>query len=162
MEKEKAKRYAASVLSSRMYTCKEVVDRLVRKGFDTELAEEVVGEFCAAGVLDDAEYARCYVHDAINIGMKGEYRIKQELLRKGVAGSVIDKALAEFEDDTEKQLEEYVQLRFGNTVFTDRRDIEKAKAHLARRGYSYTDIRRCFENLDIRVQKPDDDRGDWD
>ena len=42
MEKEKAKRYAASVLSSRMYTCKEVVDRIVRKGFDTELAEDVV------------------------------------------------------------------------------------------------------------------------
>lgn len=144
-----------------MYTCKEVCDKLVRKGFEEELAEEVVAEFCAAGILDDAEYARCYVHDAVNVGMKGEYRIKHELLRKGIASSVAEKALAAFGEDVEQQLEEYVKMRFGNTVFTDRREIEKAKAHLVRRGYSYSDIRRCFENLDIRVQTPEEYRGDW-
>ncbi len=161
MERERGKKLAASYLSSRMHTCKETVDFLIRKGIDEETAEDVVGEFCAAGILDDADYARCYVHDAVNINAKGEYRIKQELLRKGVAGSVIDKALAEFREEAGDRLEEYVRRRYGDTVFTDRREIEKAKAHLARRGYGFDDIRRCFDKLDIRVQKENYDGDDW-
>ena len=157
MEFDKAKKFAAYLLSSKTYTCKEMYQKLIIKKFDSEVAEQIVSKLCEAGVLNDEEYAKMYVHDAVNIHMKGAFRIRQELLKKGVASSLIDKALGEFDDDVEEQLNEYVKLRFLDKVFEDYRDIEKAKSHLLRRGYGLSEINKCFNRLGIRIS-----RGDWD
>lgn len=156
MEFERAKKYAAHLIAAKMYTCREIYQKLLRKGFDEETAEKTVDEFCRAGILCDAQYAEMYIHDAVNINMKGMYRIKQELLKKGIASSIIDKAIRNSEEDTYGQLLEYARMRFGDVQFSDRRELEKAKAHLLRRGYSYSEIKECFEELDIKV-----DRGEW-
>lgn len=127
------------------------------KNFDEEIAEQTVSQFCEAGILNDEEFARMYVHDALNIHMKGAFRIRQELLKKGVASSIIDKALDGFDENEKNQLKEYVELRFADKVFTEYREIEKAKAHLLRRGYGISEINKCFNELGIKVN-----RGDWD
>ncbi len=152
-----AKKIAAKIISLKMHTCREVYQRLLRKGCDEQTAEEAVAEFCRAGILNDAEYAKAYIHDNTVIGLKGMYRIKQELLAKGVAASVIDKAAMEADIDIEEQLKSYVELRFADRVFENYKDIEKAKAHLMRRGYSISDINRCFKELNISVSRGDGD-----
>lgn len=150
-----AKKLAAKIVSYKMYTCSEVHRRLVQKGCDDELAQQTVAEFCKAGILDDEEYAKMYIHDAAKLALKGMYRIKQELIAKGVAPSVIERAAASVDTDTEQQLRDYVCLRFGDRVFSDRREIEKAKAHLARRGFGISEINRCFKELNINVSRGD-------
>lgn len=157
MNKERAISFAGHLLAAKMYTCDEIYKRLLRKDCDEEIAEEVVAEFCKAGVLDDCRYAEMYVHDAVNIHAKGFYRIKQELLRKGIASSVVEKAFEGMEEDCEEGLTEYVRMRFGDKQFNDMRELEKAKAHLLRRGYSFSEINRCFRALDIRITGGDTD-----
>ncbi len=157
MDIEVAKRMAAKLISYKMYTCNEVFKRLVQKGCDGETAELVVAEFCKAGILNDEEYAKMYIHDATLISLKGMFRIKQELLAKGIAASVVERAIAECEIDTESQLESYVELRFGDKSFSDYKDIEKAKAHLARRGFSIPDINRVFKKLNITIKRGEED-----
>ncbi len=149
---DKAKKIAAKLISFKMYTCKEILQKLVQKGISQDTAEIVVGEFCKAGILDDAEYAKAYVHDGIYVHMKGIYRIKQELIQKGVASAIIQKAIQEAEVDTEDRLAEYVRLRFGEKEFSDWKELEKAKAHLVRRGFGIYDINKCFDNLGIKVK----------
>ncbi len=157
MEKEKAKKIAAKLLSYRMYTCKEVFTRLLQKGISERVAEEVVGEFSEAGILDDEEYAKMYIHDAICVNMKGLFRIKQELYKKGVAASIVEKAAQTMEVDQSAQLREYIELRFGDKVFGDRKELEKAKAHLVRRGFGIYEINKCFDELGIKVNGEGDD-----
>ncbi len=157
MNLEKAKKHALHLLSSKMYTCREVFQRLVAKGFSEDIAEQTVETFCNAGILNDEQYAQFYIHDAANINLKGMFRIRQELLKKGIAASVIDRAVQNADIDTADRLCEYVKLRFADKVFSDRRDLEKAKAHLLRKGYSYSEINNCFDLLDIKVNG-----GDWD
>ncbi len=152
MEFDKAKKITANLISFKMYTCKEILQKLMQKGISQEVAEAVVGEFCKAGILDDAEYAKAYIHDGIYVHMKGMYRIKQELIQKGVASSIIEKAIQDSEIDTEDSLAEYVRLRFGDKEFSDRKELEKAKAHLVRRGFGIYDINKCFDNLGIKVR----------
>lgn len=152
MELEKAKKIAASLLSYKSYTCQEIYQRLVRKGIDGEVAELTVAEFAKAGILNDEEYAKMYIHDALVLGMKGLFRIKQELRAKGVALSVIDRAAENSDVDTDNLLESYVRIRFGDKEFSDRRELEKAKAHLARRGFGLPEINRCFKKLNITVR----------
>ncbi len=155
MDIASAKKIAAKMISFKMYSCNEVYRRLITKGCDEEIAEGVVAEFASAGILNDMEYAKAYIHDAMVIGLKGMFRIRQELLSKGVAPSVIDKAAAETEIDADEQLRTYAELRFGDRVFEDYKDIEKAKAHLMRRGYGISDINRCFKELGITVKRGD-------
>lgn len=155
MELERAKNIAAKFLSYRMYTCNEIYCKLLQKGICEETAEITVTEFCKAGILDDGEYARAYIHDGVFVHMKGLYRIRQELLQKGVASKTIEKAMRETETDTEAQLREYAELRFLGKEFSDRKELEKAKAHLVRRGFGISEINRCFDELGIKVKKGD-------
>lgn len=149
MDIDKAKKTVANLVSYKMYPAGEVYRKLLEKGASKEVAEEAVSEFIKAGILDDCEYARLYIHDALVIGYKGMFRIKQELLKKGISSSVIERAISENEIDTEKQLESYVMLKYGESEFSSFSEIEKAKAHLMRRGYSIAEINRCFKKLKL-------------
>ena len=157
MEVEKAKKVVAKLLSKKMYTCDEIYKRLIHKGFSKEISEIIVGEFSKVGILNDEEYARLYIHDAVCVNMKGIHRAKQELLLKGVALSLIERVEQEAEIDQSEQLERYVELRFGDRVFEDWKEIEKAKAHLVRRGFGIYDINKCFDKLGIKVMRGDRD-----
>ena len=141
---KKARNAAAGFLLYKMYTCREIYDRLRRKGFEKELAEQVVAEFVKAGYLDDRRYAQMYVEDEAKLAAKGKFRIRQELLRKGVASSIIDEVMDDAEFDTEACLREYISQRNLCDNIHSRKDLERLKARLARRGYSLSEINRCL------------------
>lgn len=144
---EKAKKIALNMLSSRMYTCKEMSDRLMRRGFNAETIEEVIGEISAVGLLDDREYAKLYLHDGISLNSKGIFRIKQELMKKGIARSIIDEAVDECEVSTKENLFKYAEERINLRPITTRHDLERFKAQLARRGYSPSEIYECLNQF---------------
>lgn len=143
---QRAQNTAAAILGRKMYTCRELYDRLCRKGFEKEIASMTVESFIRAGYLDDRRFARLYVEDAVRLGAKGAFRIRQELLQKGVSGQIIDEALESCEADTGEALKEYVKQRQLFSGIHSRRDLEKAKARLARRGYSLREINRCLDD----------------
>lgn len=150
---EKAKKLAAGYVSARMYTCREIEDRLRRKGIDKEIAERVVCDFLSAGILDDRLYAEAYVSEATRLGGKGAYRIRQELYAKGVARDIIDDAIEGIEEDTFEVLCEYVDSRNLCAGITTRRDLEKLKARLARRGFSSSEIRECLNRYKFELEE---------
>ena len=151
-EYDRAKRAAASLVSSRMYTCREVEERLRRKKISRDVAEQVVSDFVAAGILNDAEYARAYTQDAVRLGFKGVYRIQQELYAKGVARSFVGRACEEFKGETYDALCQYVDDRNLCEGIETYKDYEKLKAKLIRRGYSSSEIRKCLDRYDLKLK----------
>lgn len=137
------------LLSSRMYTSREIYDRLRRKGYDDETAEGVVTRLLEEGALDDERYAEFYVADSVNLEKKGEYRIRRELLGKGVAASLVDRAFRKADVDFEAALREFAEERLRVTDISNYKDLERFKAMLARRGYSPDEIRRVLEDYDF-------------
>lgn len=149
---EKAKKFAAGYIAARMYTCREIEDRLCRKGIEKEVAAQLVSEFVSAGILDDRQYAKAYVSEAVNLGGKGVYRIKQELYKKGVARGIIDEACEGIEEETFSAICEYVESRKLYEGITSRRELEKLKARLARRGFSPYEIRECLSKYEFEFE----------
>ena len=145
----KGKHLAMRFLASRMYTSREIYDRLRRKGYDEETAESIVGGLISEKLLDDKHYADCYIADSVNLSAKGEYRIRQELLRKGVAASLIDRAFDDADVDFDAALREYVKERLRVTEITDYKSLMKFKAALARRGFSPSGIRRVLDEFEF-------------
>ena len=153
MTLDRAKTYAMNALASRMYTAKEMRDKLVRKGVDIEAIDEIIAALTAEKFINDELYAESYVIDGVNLKGKGLYRIRQELRVKGVAAGVIEDAVKRAEEniDTGESLRAVVEQRLGDTKFHSYKELEKFKAKLMYRGYSIGEIRECFEEMGIKV-----------
>lgn len=141
-ERERAIKIVSSSLARRMHTCRELSDKLKSKRFSDSVIDEVLDEFIRNDIIDDRNFADVYIIDAALINYKGEFRIRQELMRKGVARSVIDAAFAESKVDFEKALCDYLKLKLRGEEVGDYAAREKLKRHLAGRGYSLGEIQR--------------------
>ncbi len=93
-----------------------------------------------------------YVSDAVSLGVKGVYRIKQELYKKHIARSIIDEVCANLEEETADALREYVESRRLYEGITSRHELEKLKARLARRGFSLREINECLSNYKFKFE----------
>ena len=148
---EKAKKIAAAYIGARMYTCHEIEERLLRKNIEKSVAQKVVSDFIEAGILNDREYAKAYAEEGVKLKCKGPYRIKQELYLKGVAQGIIDEALKEFEDDPYEALKEFTEMHKLLSENMTRKEADRVKARLARRGYSMNDINKCFDEFGVKI-----------
>ncbi len=147
----RAQNAAVAMLGRKMLTCRELHDRLCRKGYDKEIAEKVVEQFLSVGYLDDCRYVELYLADSVNLSAKGIYRIRQELLRKGVSASVIDAVLKDADVDTKGALMQYIEERQLLKAVHSRKDLEKLTARLVRRGYSLSEIRDCLDQAEFEI-----------
>lgn len=145
----RGKRLAIRFLTAKMYTAREIFDKLKRKGYSEEISERIISELMQESLLDDEKYAEYYILDSVNIGSKGMYRIRQELMRKGVARTIIDRAINEAEVDTTDVLREFVSQKLSVTEITTRKEFEKFRAMLARRGYSLGEIKDVLSEFEF-------------
>ncbi len=152
----RAQNTAMGMLGRRMLTCRELYDRLLKKGYETEVAETVVEQFLSVGYLDDRRYAELYLTDSVNLAAKGLYRIKRELLQKGISGTVLDEVLENTEVDTKEALMKYLEERNLLRDVHSRKDLERLKARLVRRGYSLSEIRECLEKMDFTITEEEE------
>ena len=122
----------------------EMRELLAERGVDSEQIERVVDELLATGGLDDAEFARRYTEDKRLLSNWGSGRIRRVLRDRGIAGNLIEAALAGGEDS---ELERAVAA-LGSRSFDLSQERERAKAlgFLSRRGFeaeiAYAAIRR--------------------
>lgn len=84
---------AYRLLGHRARSRHELRSRLLRKGHADEHIEAVLDTLAGDGLLDDAEFARCYVADKRGLSGWGAQRIRRGLVALGVAADVIDAAL---------------------------------------------------------------------
>lgn len=144
----KAKRYAAGLLSRRMYSESEMTGKLKQKGFGDDTVKAVIVEFIKLKYIDDTEYAKLYFADNININAKGIYRIGMELVQKGISRDIIDEVSAEFENEVYSKLKEYTIMKIQGRFPEEYKEQEKLKAHLLRRGYSLGDIKMVLAEIE--------------
>ena len=126
--------------------------KLIRAGFPDETAEEAVREMENAGYVDDRRYADNYIR--YHLKEHGVARIRMELLRKGVASSLIEETLAALEEDgsvrdqEREQILRLMEKRHYDPQTADRDESRKMAAYLMRRGYSSEMIRSMMRGGD--------------
>lgn len=142
--KEKALR----LLSGRLMSRKELVDKLTARPRDKEkepipeeLAEEAANRLEELGYLNDAEYARTVARHYAAKGY-GERKLRDELWKRGVPREYWEQALEEVQDPTDA-MDAFIRRKLmGRTA--DRETLGKLSAALARRGYRWEDIRAAL------------------
>jgi regulatory protein len=128
-------------------TPKVLMEKLRKKGYASEIAEEAVSFLVEKGYIRENEDA---VQFAENLAIKkgyGKKRIQQELFRKGFSEDVIREALAFDDFDFSEACAKRIRSMGGNEIFETTEKRSKAVASLLRYGFSYEDIREASNLL---------------
>ncbi len=124
-----------------------------RRGAPASVAAEVLADLTARGYLDDAAFARHWVATRSARGY-GSARLRAELRARGVAGSLVDAALAAQGDDELERARAVARRRLPALQRADRtRAAARLRDHLVRRGYSAAIVSRVVrESLGLQLE----------
>jgi len=140
-----ARQYAFLLLSYRARTTTELRQRLTRKGFSPDIVSHTLQRLGELKMIDDAGYARQFVQDRVSIGHKGKWRVRGELLKRGVAREHIEEALAAAPDETAAAREVAEKYLSRNKRLEPAVLKRRLYALLARRGFSPDTIRHVTD-----------------
>ena len=96
-EKENAFNYAVDYICKYVPTKKQMKHKLYDKQYSTKIVDYVIEKCEKYGYIDDEKYAQSYVFQ--NRKLKGKLKLKQELMLKGVDKNIIDKVLADYDEE---------------------------------------------------------------
>lgn len=138
---------AAYLLSSREHSRREIITKLIQRGYNKETAEEAADRLEEYGYLSDERFARLYAAELKERKKLGKIRIKQELLRKGIDRDIIENVLSETEEDAETEIAELLRKKYPR-FSQDERMKNRAINALIRYGYRIYDIKNAMNMFD--------------
>lgn len=128
------------LINYRSRTEKEIRQKLIEKGFESNQIDIVISRLREAGLIEDGQFARMWVENRNEFHPRSHRLIKMELLQKGVAVEEIESALVESADDAELATQAAKQQirKYDRLAWPEFR--KKLSAFLMRRGFSYGTI----------------------
>lgn len=148
-EKSVAFERAMDYLGRGMKTAKQMREYLEKKGYEPRVVEYVIAKLKEYRYLDDDAYARLYVER--NASTKGDRRLKQELIQKGIAVSRAEQYAV---TDDEQALDNATRLaeRYMKNKPTTIKTLQNLQRYLLGRGYGFDVV-----NTIVRGYKVDTD-----
>ena len=139
-----ARAMAYRYLGQREHSCKELADKLVRRGVPEDIATIAVDELADENLVSDHRFAEAYVRSRV-ARLNGPLKIRAELSRKGIEASLIDMALACHD-------EEWVQLALAWGRRRARKPFDKTeRARVYRnggsRGFTHEQMMSAIDSL---------------
>lgn len=155
-ELEIAKRRAMHLLAARDYGRKELYDKLMNN-YSEETSLAVTEMMMEYGYIDDERYAKKLAKTYIEIRKYGKKRAALMMREKGLDRDTIDEALADYDNDTiTSEIVELLRKKYMDRLFLGglegKKEMQKVIAALARRGYSYSDIKTALYILEEEIE----------
>lgn len=94
---------ALKTLKRTIKTKEEIRKQLTEKKYSKESIDFAITTLEKQGYINDKNYAKSYVHNAIITTNKGPKKIEEELVKKGVTNDNYSEALEEYTNDLEKE-----------------------------------------------------------
>lgn len=140
----KAMKRCLDFITNRPRTAKEIDTRLTELGVVDAVAARVRKRLDELGFINDAEFARLFSESRVRSKGLGFFRIKQELIHKGVTPELADSALKAAYPEEEQQNQLSAQLVLAERKYRKETDPNAKKhkitQHLMRRGFSANQI----------------------
>ncbi len=145
---------AVDYLARAMKTTKQTRDYLTKKGYAPDVVDYVIDKLKGYKYLDDEAYARLYAEQSKS--HKGERRIKQELLNKGISHTEVDDQV---QIDTDDQLESATALaqKYLKNKDRDIKTMQKLQRFLLYRGFDFDVVNSVIRNFKCNIADEFDD-----
>lgn len=142
-------RTAGEMLSRRPLSCKELKDKLIKKGESEETAEYCVRKMVEHGLMDDSAYAAAVARHYSAKGY-GAGRVRSELSRRGVERDLWDDTISEMPVRNDK-IDKFISVRLKDP--SDRDQVRKVSNALYRRGFSWDEIRNALARYNASIEE---------
>ncbi|WP_032121539.1 recombination regulator RecX [Clostridium amazonitimonense] len=138
-EYSKAKNYALRLVEKGYKPEKNVVDKLLQRGYSKDTINEVIIFLKEYSLIDDKRYAEAYVKEKSN--SQGKNKIRYALLNKGIDKNIIENAIENlYDEEMGENIAEKVAIKKYNAIIQRENDKYKIKMKLYRfligKGYS--------------------------
>ena len=145
---KRAKRKAMSLLQSMDRTESELRDRLLRQDFPEETVDQAVRYVKSFGYVDDRRYAESFILS--RKGRKSRREIYAELSGKKIDGEIVDEMMERCyeESDSGEALRHLLRKKHYDPSRASVEEKQKLYAYLARKGFSYGEIKKAL-NLEF-------------
>jgi len=149
-EFQKAKKYVYTILARRMYSSKEISDKLKRQGYTEDIIEDVVFKMESYGYVNDEIFAEEWVQSRLNSKPKGRSAIKRELANKGIEEDTIENILNE---TLSEPIQYDLALDLARRKIRSYREDDamsakrKLYAFLSRRGFGYDIVKSVMDEV---------------
>jgi regulatory protein len=130
-------------LLGRPHSTREFKDYLYKKKAEAELIDAFIKEFSQKGYLDDAKFADWLI-ELRQRKNRSRRAIRAELLKKGIAGEVLEIALQSEEINEEESLKELIEKKKRQSRYKD--DPLKLAQYLTSQGFSYDLVKKHLAN----------------
>ena len=153
-----SKLYSAAVdfLAHRLRTVAEVKRKLRHRTTDEAMIDRVVAKLRALGLIDDQNYADSYVRSEVRQQNRGPVVIRQKLRLKGIRADRISRAIRQWAPvrrvvsngvhQAKKMFKRHRRDSF-------RRNLQKVKAGLVRKGYPFGMVDEVIDRADLRPDR---------
>jgi regulatory protein len=123
----------------------ELAEWLAERDFTATDVNTAIAHLTEVGELDDRRFAKRFAEDKRELRGWGPERIREALMRRGIAGELIESALGTEDHETELARAERLLAQRAQPLGSDA-ERRRALAFLARRGYdldlAYEAVRR--------------------
>ncbi len=133
---------ALKYISKTQKTKKQVLDYLIKKGFEEELSNNVVDKLIEYKYVDDEVFVKNFIK--YKTKSNGNRKIALELKQKGVSQDLIEEAVLSYCEDKKNifsVLDKYMKFKQF-----DLKTKQRAYRFLAGKGYNTDDIISCLNN----------------
>lgn len=138
---------ALSYLSRSMKTVHQMREYLTKRGYDKPVTEYVISKLKDYRYLDDEAYARMYSEQ--NVSTKGERRVKQELIQKGVNYDLSEQYSKQENSDAMSNAMR-LATKYMNSKPRDVKTLQKLQRYLLSRGYDFDVVNTVLRGYDLQ------------
>ncbi len=138
---------AVDIISQREHSKREVITKLIQRGYSRETAQAATEKLEEYGYIDDVRFASLFARELKERKKFGKGRIKQELMRKGISRETADSVLSEIEEDPCREITEILRKKYPS-LREDEKIRNRAFNALLRYGYGISDVRNAINSFD--------------
>lgn len=119
----------------------------LQRWYGKEAVEAAIARMQELGLLNDRDYSWRYAADAVTLRGYPRRRVALELQKKGIPEEIIAETLVGLTEETEVETACALLKKQYGAKLLDRKDREKVKATLQRRGFPYEVIRQAVDRV---------------
>lgn len=141
--------YGLTVLSRSLKSEKQLKEKMLEKGYDTDLVDKVIEKLKKRKYINDEYYCDSLINSRINGAKYGKRRIAQELYEKGVDREITEDKLRVISD--EEEFERAYELGIKKIKSIKEEDTRKKSGKLSNyliyRGFDYNTVKKVVAKI---------------
>ena len=135
--------YALNLLSKSVKTEKEIIAKLKKRGYVSEIIDKVIFKLKDYGYVNDEEFAEKYINSYSK--NKGKRLLKSELKLKGVSDAIIEDKFLSVENELETAIK--IAEKYVKNKPVDIKTKQKCYKYLLSKGFSYDDSKTAVDKV---------------